>query len=259
MKVATWNVNSVKARIDVVLAWVKQADPDVVGFQEIKCLDENFPRFEFEALGYHVETFGQKSYNGVAILSKHPMQDVVRGIDGYADEQSRYIEVLVTPKGGTPLRFVNLYLPNGNPAPGPKYDYKLAWMAALQARVASLLYDEERLVVAGDYNVIPEPADVHNPAAWLKDALFLPATRAAFRRFEALGLTDAIRACNALPNQYTFWDYQAGAWQKNNGIRIDHLMLSPQAADVLREAGIDRHVRGWDKASDHVPAWCVLN
>lgn len=259
MKVATWNVNSVKARIETVLTWMKQAEPDVVGFQEIKCLDDAFPRFEFEALGYNVHTFGQKSYNGVAILSKHPIEDVKRGLPGYADDQSRYIEAVIAPRGQVPIRFINLYLPNGNPAPGPKYDYKLAWMAALQAHVAERLLLEERLVVAGDYNVIPAVEDVHNAALWMTDALFLPPTRAAFRRFQSLGLTDAIRACNALPSQYTFWDYQAGAWQKNNGIRIDHLMLSPQAADSLELAGIDRHVRGWDKTSDHVPAWCVLN
>jgi exodeoxyribonuclease-3 len=259
VKIATWNVNSVKARIETILAWMKQAEPDVVGFQEIKCLDDAFPRFEFEALGYRVETFGQKSYNGVAILSRHPLEDVTRGLHRYDDDQSRHMEALVAPKGQVPVRFLNLYLPNGNPAPGPKYEYKLAWMAALRARVGDLLHNEERLVVAGDYNVIPTVDDVHNPLLWMKDALFLPPTRAAFRRFESLGLTDAVRACNALPNQYTFWDYQAGAWQKNNGIRIDHLMLSPQAADTLQSAGIDRHVRGWDKASDHVPAWCVLD
>lgn len=257
MKIATWNVNSVKARIDAVLGWVKQADPDVVGFQEIKCVDEGFPRLEFEALGYNVETFGQKTYNGVAILSKHPVEDITRGLPGFEDTQSRYIEAVIAPKGGKAIRFACLYLPNGNPVPD-KYGYKLDWMAALQSRVEALLPLEEALVVAGDYNVIPTPGDVHDPAAWAKDALFLPTTRAAFRRLENLGLTDAIRACNALPGQYTFWDYQAGAWPKNNGIRIDHLMLSPQAADRLTSAGIDKHVRGWDKASDHVPAWCTL-
>ncbi|BCW89300.1 Exodeoxyribonuclease III [Alphaproteobacteria bacterium SO-S41] len=258
MKIATWNVNSVKARLEAVLGWLKESSPDVAGFQEIKCIDENFPRLEIESLGYNVITHGQKSYNGVALLSKHPIEDVTRGLPGLEDVQSRYIEALVTPKDAVPIRVVCIYLPNGNPAPGEKYDYKLRWMAALQARVETLLEQEERLIVMGDYNVIPEPEDVHNPAAWANDALFLPATRAAYRKFVNLGLTDAVRACNALPNQYTFWDYQAGAWQKNNGIRIDHLMLSPQAADRLTEAGIDRHVRGWEKASDHVPAWCRL-
>lgn len=258
MKVATWNVNSVKARIEAVLGWLKEAEPDVVGFQEIKCLDEAFPRLEFEALGYNVETFGQKTYNGVAILSKHPIEDVTRGLPGFEDSQSRYIEAVIAPKGAKPIRFCCLYLPNGNPVASEKYPYKLSWMAALQARVESLLPLEEALVVAGDYNVIPAADDVHDPAAWAKDALFLPETRAAYRRLCHLGLTDAIRACNALPGQYTFWDYQAGAWPKNNGIRIDHLLLSSQAADRLAAAGIDRHVRGWDKASDHVPAWCDL-
>ncbi len=259
MKIATWNVNSVKARIEAVLGWLKEAEPDVVGFQEIKCVDEAFPRLEFEALGYNVETFGQKTYNGVAILSRHPIEDVTRGLPGFEDVQSRYIEAVIAPKGGRAIRFACLYLPNGNPVASEKYPYKLNWMAALQQRVESLLPLEESLIVAGDYNVIPTADDVHDPAAWARDALFLPETRAAFRRLENLGLTDAIRACNVLPHQYTFWDYQAGAWPKNNGIRIDHLLLSSQAADRLAGAGIDKHVRGWDKASDHVPAWCALN
>lgn len=259
MKIATWNVNSVKARLDSVLTWMKQAEADVAGFQEIKCVDDAFPRFEFEAMGYNVETHGQKTYNGVALLSKHPIEDVVRGLPGFADEQARYIEALIAPRDQAAVRVVCLYLPNGNPAPGDKYDYKLAWMEALQARVAHLLRLEERLVVMGDYNVIPTPDDVHDPAAWAKDALFLPASRAALRKLVHLGLTDAVRACNRQPHQYTFWDYQGGAWPKNNGIRIDHILLSPQAADRLEEAGIDRHVRGWDKASDHVPVWCRLS
>ena len=258
MKIATWNVNSVKARLDSVLTWMKQAEPDVAGFQEIKCVDDAFPRFEFEAMGYKAETHGQKTYNGVALLSKHPIEDVTRGLPGFADEQARYIEALIAPKGKAAVRVVCLYLPNGNPAPGDKYDYKLAWMEALQARVRQLLKWEERLVVMGDYNVIPAAEDVHDPAAWAKDALFLPQSRAAWRRLVHLGLTDAVRACNRQPHQYTFWDYQGGAWPKNNGIRIDHILLSPQAADRLEEAGIDRHVRGWDKASDHVPVWCRL-
>jgi len=259
VKIATWNVNSVKARLDSVLTWMKQAEADVAGFQEIKCIDDAFPRFEFEAMGYNVETHGQKTYNGVALLSKHPIEDVVRGLPGFADEQARYIEALIAPRDQAAVRVVCLYLPNGNPAPGDKYDYKLAWMEALQARVAHLLRLEERLVVMGDYNVIPTPDDVHDPAAWAKDALFLPASRAALRKLVHLGLTDAVRACNRQPHQYTFWDYQGGAWPKNNGIRIDHILLSPQAADRLEEAGIDRHVRGWDKASDHVPVWCRLS
>ncbi len=258
MKIATFNVNSVKARIETVLKWLKAADPDVACLQEIKTVDEGFPRLEFEALGYAVETFGQKTYNGVALLSKHGLEDVVRGLPGFADEQSRYIEATVAPKGGRAVRVASIYLPNGNPAPGPKYDYKLGFMAALKAHAADLLKAEEAVALAGDYNVIPEPQDVHDPKAWERDALFLPDSRRALRRIEALGLTDAFRACNALPHQYTFWDYQAGAWQKDHGIRIDHILLSPQAADRLTGAGIDRHVRGWEKASDHVPVWCEL-
>lgn len=259
MKIATWNVNSVKARLESVLAWLKEASPDLVGFQEIKTIDENFPRAAFEELGYEVHTFGQKSYNGVALLSKHRLEDVQRGLPGFEDVQSRYIEARVVPANGPAVRFVCLYLPNGNPVGSEKYPYKLNWMAALHERVSSMLQEEENLVVAGDYNVIQDPEDVYNPAAWTGDALFRMETRRVFRKFANLGLTDALKACNALPGQYTFWDYQAGAWPKNNGLRIDHLMLSPQAADRLEQVGIDRHVRGWDKASDHVPVWCVLN
>lgn len=258
MKIASWNVNSIKARLDAVIAWVTQAQPDVVGFQEIKCVDEAFPRGAFEDLGYNVHTHGQKTYNGVALLSKHPFEEARKGLNAFEDEQARFVEAVILPKNERPVRFCNLYLPNGNPVNSPKYPYKLKWMAALEAHVRELLPLEERLVVAGDYNVIPAPDDCFNPLAWEGDALFRPETRDAYRRFVNLGLTDAIRACNALPRQYTFWDYQAGAWQKNNGIRIDHMLLSPLAADSLAEAGIDKHVRSWDKTSDHVPVWCVL-
>jgi len=258
MKIATFNVNSVKARLPNVLDWLRTADPDVVCLQEIKCIDDAFPRLEFEAMGYAVETHGQKTYNGVALLSKHGHEDVRRGLPGFEDEQARYIEAVIAPKGGRALRVASIYLPNGNPAPGPKYDYKLSFMAALEAHARALLALEEPLVLAGDYNVIPEPEDVYDPDAWMSDALFRPETRHAFRRFTALGFTDAFRACNALPNQYSFWDYQAGAWAKDHGIRIDHLMLSPQAADRLEAAAIDRGPRGRDKASDHTPVWCRL-
>jgi exodeoxyribonuclease-3 len=163
----------------------------------------------------------------------------------------------VAGEGGA-VRVCNLYLPNGNPAPGPKYDYKLAWMARLQARAEALIADEESAVIAGDYNVIPQPMDCYNPAVWADDALFLPPTRAAYQRLANLGLTDALRATDAQPGLYTFWDYQAGAWQKNNGIRIDHLLLTPQAADCLDACGVDRHVRSREKPSDHVPVWVEL-
>lgn len=257
MKLATFNINGIKARIEALLAWLQEASPDVVCLQEIKSVDEGFPRAEIEAMGYRVETHGQKGFNGVAILSKLPLSDVRRGLPGDAgDEQARWIEAVVD--AGRPVRVCGLYLPNGNPAPGPKYDYKLAWMARMEARVRELLAAEEPFVCLGDYNVIPQGVDAAKPEAWVGDALFLPESRAAFRRMANLGLTDAVRVRDPGPGVYTFWDYQAGAWERNNGIRIDHVMLSPQAADRLEETGIDKAVRGREKPSDHVPVWVEI-
>ncbi len=257
MKLATFNINGIKARIDALRAWLEQAAPDVVCLQEIKSVDEGFPRAEIEAMGYRVETHGQKGFNGVAILSKLPLSDVRRGLPGDdSDEQSRWIEAVVD--AGRPVRVCGLYLPNGNPAPGPKYDYKLAWMARMEARVRELLAAEEHFICLGDYNVIPQDVDAAKPEIWVNDALFLPESRAAFRRLAHLGLTDAVRVRDPSPGVYTFWDYQAGAWERNNGIRIDHVMCSPQAADRLEGAGIDKAVRGGDKPSDHVPVWVEI-
>lgn len=253
VRIATWNVNSVRQRLDHLLAWLAAVAPDVVCLQEIKTVDDGFPRAEIEALGYNVAVHGQKGFNGVAILSRLRLDEMIRGLPGdEADLQSRYLEAVVSTPGAA-LRVVCLYLPNGNPAPGEKYDYKLAWMERLHRHVEGLLLLEERLVIAGDYNVIPEPEDARDPAAWRTDALFLPTTRAGFRRLLGLGLTDSLRAVSDEAGRYTFWDYQAGAWQKDNGIRIDHLLLSPQAADRLVSVEIDRHVRAWEKPSDHVP------
>jgi exodeoxyribonuclease-3 len=258
MKIATYNVNGIKARIQAVLDWLDEAAPDVVALQEIKSLDEGFPREPFEDRGYRVETHGQKGFNGVALLSRLPLEDVVRGLPGDdLDEQARWIEASVI--GRRAVRLCGLYLPNGNPAPGPKYDYKLAWMARLEARARELLASEEPVLLAGDWNVIPQPEDAARPASWAEDALFLPETRAAFRRILNLGYTDALRARSPAPGLYTFWDYQAGAWSRNNGIRIDHLLLSPEAADLLGEAQVDRELRGRDKPSDHVPVWVELD
>jgi exodeoxyribonuclease III len=258
MKLATFNINGIKARIEALPAWLDAASPDVVCLQEIKSVDEGFPREVFEALGYRVETYGQKGFNGVAILSKLPLEDVTRGLPGdESDEQARWIEATVV--GKTALRICGLYLPNGNPAPGPKYDYKLGWMARMQARVEALLQTEEAFVCCGDYNVIPQAEDAARPELWLEDALYLPQTRAAFRRLCNLGLTEAFRARNQSAGQYSFWDYQAGAWERNNGIRIDHLLLSPQAADLLRDAQIDKQTRAGEKPSDHVPVWIELD
>jgi exodeoxyribonuclease-3 len=253
MRIATWNVNSLRQRIEHLASWLKQAEPDVVCLQEIKCLEEAFPRLEIEALGYNVAVNGQKTFNGVAILSKHPFDEVVRGLPGDdEDGQARYIEAVI-PAGDTVLRVASIYLPNGNPPATDKYTYKLAWMDRLTDHARSLLAYEEPLVLAGDYNVIPTPRDVHNPELWTGDALFLPDTRSKFRELLHLGLTDAVRACDDSAGLYTFWDYQAGAWQKNNGIRIDHLLLSPQAADRLQGCAVDKAVRAWEKPSDHVP------
>lgn len=259
MKIASFNINGIKARIDALPAWLDDAQPDVAILQEIKSVDEAFPREIFEDRGYQVETHGQKSFNGVALLSKHPLEDVTRGLPGDAeDEQARYIEATVMGSAQA-LRICGLYLPNGNPAPGPKFDYKLAWMARLQARAEALLAEETPFLMAGDYNIIPQAEDAATPDAWREDALFRPDARAAWRRLLALGLTDAFRARTQGAGHYSFWDYQAGAWDRNNGIRIDHFLLSPAAADMLTDCQIDRDVRGREKPSDHVPIWVDLD
>ncbi len=257
MKIASFNINGIKARAERLLEWLPESGVDVALLQEIKSIDANFPRAPFEDLGFNVETFGQKSFNGVAILSKLPLEDVTRGLPGDdSDEQARWIEATVI--GTRALRLCNLYLPNGNPAPGPKYDYKLAWMERLRNRARDLLTAEEPALMAGDWNVIPQPEDAHNPDKWREDALFLPETRAAFRRILNLGFTDAFRAIDQAPLNYTFWDFQRGAWNRNDGIRIDHFLLTPQAADLLRDCRIDRHMRGRERPSDHVPIWVEL-
>lgn len=253
MQIATWNVNGIKARIDNVLAWLKEASPDIACLQEIKSVDEGFPALEIEALGYNVATHGQKGFNGVAVLSKLPFDEVNARLPGDDDdEQARFLEAVVsTPQGA--LRVVSLYLPNGNPVDSEKYPYKLGWMARLEAWAKDRLALEEPFVLAGDYNVIPDTRDAKRPEVWVGDALFLPKTRQAFRRLVNLGLTEALRATTDEDGLYTFWDYQAGAWNKNDGIRIDHMLLSPEAADRLSGVTIDKHVRGWEKPSDHVP------
>jgi exodeoxyribonuclease-3 len=252
VRIATWNVNSVNARLETVLGWFTEVMPDVACLQEIKCVDEKFPREAFERLGYNVATHGQKTYNGVALLSRTPLEDVRRGLPGDdADEQARYIEAVIS--GPHPVRVGCLYLPNGNPVGTEKFPYKLNWMARLGRHAAELLALEEPLVLAGDYNVIPEPADVHDPAAWAGDALFRPESRGAFRALKWLGFTDAYMAVDGAPGGYTFWDYQAGAWPRDHGIRIDHLLLSPRAADALAGVTIHRDARAREKPSDHVP------
>ncbi|RZJ03435.1 MAG: exodeoxyribonuclease III [Brevundimonas sp.] len=258
MRIATWNVNSVNARLPTVLAWLEAAQPDVIGFQEIKCLDEKFPREAFESLGYNVETNGQKTYNGVALLSKFPLSEVRRGLPGVDAsgfeaefEQARYIEALI--EAPRPVRVGCLYLPNGNPIGTEKFAYKLAWMDRLHAHAKTLLAQEEAFTLMGDYNVIPTPDDARNPSAWLTDALFQPESRGAFQALRYLGLSDAGELGRQPPGTYTFWDYQAGAWQRDHGIRIDFHLLSPQAADRFRGVETHRDARDMEKPSDHVP------
>jgi exodeoxyribonuclease III len=253
MKIATWNVNSVKARLTAVSQWLQEAVPDVVCLQEIKSTDDSFPFGAFEDLGYNCAVHGQKTYNGVAILSKQPLEDVSRGLPGgEEDEQARYIEAVVSTGKGV-LRVASVYAPNGNPLGTEKFAYKLAWMQRLEARAKEILGYEEAAALMGDFNVIPQPEDCHDPAQWVNDALFQPQSREAFRRVENLGWQDALRACDTKPGNYTFWDYQGGAWQKDNGIRIDFILLSPQGLDRMKGCTIDKRVRGGDKPSDHVP------
>jgi len=255
MKIATWNVNSVKARSAHLMRWLAAFKPDIVMLQEIKCLTEDFPVLDIKALGYNAVALGQKAYNGVALLSTQPITDVMTGLPGDpSDEQARYIEATVGD-----LRVASIYLPNGNPTNTDKFPYKLGWMDRLTARARELLATEKPVVLAGDYNICPTDVDVHDPVGFADDALCRPESRGRFRALVNLGYTDAIRAMNPTEHIYTYWDYQAGAWQRDLGLRIDHLLLSPQAADRLVAASVDRTPRGEEKASDHTPAWCELN
>jgi exodeoxyribonuclease-3 len=255
IKVATFNVNSVKARLPNFLVWLKEFSPDVVLLQEIKCMDDGFPRIEIEDAGYNIATHGQKTYNGVAILSKSPIEDVKRGLPGDdADVQARYIEGTVYGS----VRVASIYLPNGNPVGTEKFTYKLAWMTRLREHIKQQLLNDEIALWGGDYNVIPTDGDVWSVAAMKDDALMQPESRANFRAILHLGLTDALRSFHTKSHMYSFWDYQAGAWQKDHGFLIDHILCSPQAADKLTDAGIDKKPRGQEKASDHTPVWCEI-
>lgn len=257
-KIATWNVNSVKARLGHVLDWLKDAEPDVALLQELKCVEENFPLMEIEDAGYSAVVAGQKTYNGVAILSRGALEDVRTGLPGDdTDEQARYAEA-VTELDGRMVRVASIYLPNGNPVDTEKFDYKLAWMDRLKAHAQELLALEEPVVLGGDYNVIPTEGDVWDPDRWRDDALFRIETRRKFREILNLGYTESYRALHSQLGRYSFWDYQGGAWQKDHGLRIDHLLLSPQAADWLTACEIDKGPRGKAKPSDHTPVWCEL-
>jgi exodeoxyribonuclease-3 len=259
MLIATFNINGIKARLESLISWLKDAEPDVCCLQEIKAQDDGFPRQTLEDLGYNVVTHGQKGFNGVAILSKRPLEDVRPGLPGGEDDQqARYLEALV-PAGKAMIRVAAIYLPNGNPPGSDKFAYKLAWMDRLQAHAQSLMKLEEPLVLAGDFNVIPTPDDAKTPSHWVNDALFQPKTREKFRTLTHIGFTDAVRLTNPGKGPFTFWDYQAGSWRRDDGIRIDHILLSPQAADRLRATRVDKYVRGLEKASDHVPVLAELH
>lgn len=255
MKIVSYNINGIKARLPRLVEYLTEQQPDVVCLQELKTSDETFPEAEIRAAGYGVVWHGQKSWNGVAVLAKgsDPVERQ-RGLEGEPeDEHSRYLECDVDG-----VVIASIYLPNGNPQPGPKFDYKLRWIDRLTARAQILLAEEKAVVLAGDYNVIPNDGDTYSVRAMQDDALMQPESRAGFRRLVAQGWTDALRTRFPNGGVWTFWDYQAGAWQRDAGFRIDHLLLSPVAADRLLEAGVDKEYRGREKASDHAPTWARL-
>ncbi|MBZ2209672.1 exodeoxyribonuclease III [Massilia soli] len=255
MLIATFNVNGITSRLPNLLQWLEEKQPDVACLQELKAPQEKFPEEALKEIGYHAIWHGQKSWNGVAILTRDaPAQEIGRGLPGDpADEQSRYIEAAVNG-----VMVCCLYLPNGNPAPGPKFEYKLQWFERLIARAAELIESGAPVVLAGDFNVMPTERDVYKPERWTKDALFRPETREAFHRLVAQGWTDSLRAMHPDETIYTFWDYFRDAYGRNAGLRIDHLLLSPALAGSLKAAGVDRDVRGREKPSDHAPTWIEL-
>jgi exodeoxyribonuclease III len=259
MKIATWNINSVRRRTVNLTDWLKRAQPDVLLLQEIKCQDDQFPRLEVEAAGYCCTIVGQKSWNGVAMVSRTPPEMVQRTLPGdETDVQARYVEARFPTSAG-PLHVASIYLPNGNPVGTDKFPYKLAFMKRLYERARALLDSEAMVVLGGDYNVCPTDMDVYNPDAWANDALCRPESRQALRAILNLGYSEAFRTLHPDAKAYTFWDYQAGAWQRNNGLRIDHLLLSPQATDRLAACDIDKAERGRSEPSDHVPVWVQLD
>ncbi len=253
-RIATWNVNSVKARLAHLLAWLRAEQPDIVLLQETKVTADAFPTSEIGDAGYNAAVVGQKSYNGVAVLSKRPIDVLASCLPGDCDDaHARYLEAFTDG-----LRVASIYLPNGNPVATDKFAYKLAWLERLYRHASSLLASEDAFVLGGDYNVAPTDDDVYDPYGWRNDALCRQESRAGFRKLCYLGLTDAVRALYPNGPRYTWWDYRAGAWAGDQGLRIDHLLLSPQAADRLGDAGIDRGPRGWERPSDHAPVWCEL-
>ena len=255
MKIATYNVNGINGRLSVLLAWLKEAKPDVVCLQELKAMQNKFPEKELQAAGYHSIWHGQKSWNGVAILSRYgDMQELRRVLPGDPEDgHSRYIEAIVNK-----MVIGCLYLPNGNPYPGPKFEYKLKWFKRLTVHAKKLLAHDVPVALIGDFNVMPTELDVYKPERWVDDALFRIEVRTAFKRLTDLGWTDAIRKLYPKDRIYTFWDYFRNAFDRDAGLRLDHFLLSPQLSRRLTAAGVDRHVRGWEKTSDHAPAWIEL-
>ena len=260
MKIVTYNVNGIKARLPRLIEYLTEAQPDIVCLQELKASDDTFPAENIEAAGYGAVWHGQKSWNGVAVLARGAVPiERQRGLSGEPeDEHSRYLECEVAADDGQNLVVASIYLPNGNPQPGPKFDYKLRWIERLAERARALLAEERPVVLAGDYNVIPNDEDTYSVRAMRNDALMQPESRAGFRRLVAQGWTDALRTRHPAGGAWTFWDYQAGAWQRDAGFRIDHLLLSPIAADRLLDAGVDKEYRGREKASDHAPTYVRL-
>jgi len=255
MRIATYNVNGVNGRLPVLLRWLEETKPDIVCLQELKAPQEKFPEAAIAAAGYNAIWLGQKSWNGVAILTRGlEIKEVRRGLPGDdEDEQSRYLEAIVND-----MLICCLYLPNGNPAPGPKFDYKLAWFKRLQEHAKYLLKEDVPVIMLGDFNVMPTELDVYKPERWINDALFRPETRAAFKKLVDQGWTDAIRKLYPDEVIYTFWDYFRNAYGRNAGLRIDHFLLSPHFDKRLKKAGVDKEVRGWEKTSDHAPVWIEL-
>ncbi len=259
MKVVSWNVNSIRARLENVLRWLDEEAPDVVLLQETKCIDEAFPRDFFEDRGYNVELYGQKTYNGVAILSKHPIEDVQRGLSNFEDDQARYIEGVVNGY----VRVASVYVPNGESKESPKFTYKMQFLDALREYLPDRLFTDEVFIVGGDYNIAPTPQDITMEEKWEGSVMCTPAEREQFQALLSSGFIDIARKFHPYgkeetPDLTTWWNYRAGAWQKNDGLRIDHLLVSRSNAGMVKEMGVHRHTRGWEKPSDHAPVWCAV-
>lgn len=253
--IATWNINSIKVRLPLVLQWLEKHQPDIVFLQEIKCVTDKFPVDELLAAGYHSIVHGQPAYNGVAVLSRQPVTLVSNTLPGDdSDDKARFLDI-----EANGIRMINIYAPNGNPIGTEKFAYKLGWLKRLHSHVQQLLHDRQHVVIGGDYNIIPQDIDAKTPDEWLDDALFQPEARRMWRGLQNLGMTDAFRALHPDIKEYTFWDYQAGCWQRNNGIRIDHFLLSPGMTDKLKECVVDKEPRGMDKPSDHTPLMITLD